>query len=115
MQFLGIRRGKSLIERFEIVTNEAPCLLLRNHFFISICRKAKIYRVGNPPIFVPSVARYKQGMIVQVPIHLSKNLGVVGSSQKIHDALSQHYDGSKFITVNPLDTAQGLVEISPKT
>ena len=74
----------------------------------------KYIGLENPPIFVPSVARYKQGMIVQVPIHLSKNLGVVGSPQKIHDALSQHYDGSKFITVNPLETAQGLVEISPE-
>ena len=53
-------------------------------------------------------------VLVQVPIHLHKNLGVFSSPQKIHDTLSQHYHGSKFITVNPLDTARGLVEISPE-
>lgn len=108
--------GKSLIERFETVTNKAPPIyfygttLSHKH----LPEMQKYIGLKNPPIFVPSVARYKQGMIVQVPIHLSKNLGVVGSPQKIHDTLSQHYDGSKFITVNPLDTAQGLVEISPE-
>ena len=108
--------GRSLIERCETVTNEAPPIyfygttLSHKH----LPEMQKYIGLKNPPIFVPSVARYKQGMIVQVPIHLSKNLGVVGSPQKIHDTLSQHYDGSKFITVNPLDTAQGLVEISPE-
>ena len=74
----------------------------------------KYIGLDNPPIFIPSVARYKQGMIVQVPIHLSKNLGVVSSPQEIHNILSQHYDGSEFIIVNPLDTTQGLVEILQK-
>ena len=32
----------------------------------------------------------------------------------VHNILSQHYDGSEFIIVNPLDTTQGLVEISPE-
>ena len=108
--------GRSLIERFEIVKNDTPPIyfygttLSHKH----LPEMQKYIGLENPPIFVPSVARYKQGMIVQVPIHLSKNLGVVSSPQKIHDTLSQHYHGSKFITVNPLDTARGLVEISPE-
>ena len=98
------------------MTNEEP----PNYFYgTALSHKhlpemQKYIGLDNPPIFVPSVARYKQGMIVQVPIYLSKILGVVSSPQDIYNALSQHYDGSKFITVNPLDTAQGLLEISPE-
>ena len=108
--------GRSLIERFETVTNDTPPIyfygttLSHKH----LPEMQKYIGLENPPIFVPSVARYKQGMIVQVPIHLHKNLGVFSSPQKIHDTLSQHYHGSKFITVNPLDIARESVEISPE-
>ena len=108
--------GRSLIERFETVMNDTPPIyfygttLSHKH----LPEMQKYIGLENPPIFVPSVARYKQGMIVQVPIHLHKNLGVFSSPQKIHDTLSQHYHGSKFITVNPLDIARGSVEISPE-
>ena len=108
--------GRPLIERFEAVTSDAPPIyfygtaLSHKH----LPEMQKYIGLDNPPIFVPSVARYKQGMIVQVPIYLSKTLGVVSSPQDIYNALSQHYDGSKFINVNPLDTAQGLLEISPE-
>ena len=108
--------GRSLIERFEAAINDAPPIyfygttLSHKH----LPEMQKYIGLDNPPIFIPSVAKYKQGMIVQVPIHLSKNLGVVSSPQEIHNILSQHYDGSEFIIVNPLDTTQGLVEISPE-
>ena len=108
--------GRSLIERFEASIKDAPPIyfygttLSHKH----LPEMQKYMGLDNPPIFVPSVARYKQGMIVQVPIHLHKNLGVFSSPQKIHDTLSQHYHGSKFITVNPLDIARGSVEISPE-
>ena len=108
--------GRSLIERFEAAINDAPPIyfygttLSHKH----LPEMQKYIGLDNPPIFVPSVARYKQGMIVQVPIHLSKNLGVVSSPHEIHNILSQHYDDSEFIIVNPLDTTQGLVEISPE-
>ena len=108
--------GRSLIERFEAAINDAPPIyfygttLSHKH----LPEMQKYIGLDNPPIFVPSVARYKQGMIVQVPIYLSKNLGVVSSPQEIHNILSQHYEGSDFIIVNPLDITQGLVEISPE-
>ena len=64
--------GRSLIERFETVTNDTPPIyfygttLSHKH----LPEMQKYIGLENPPIFVPSVARYKQGMIVQVPIHL---------------------------------------------
>ena len=70
--------------------------------------------LDNPPFFIPSVGKYMHGMIVQVPIYLTESLNTATRPQKIHDVLSQHYDGSNFVTVNPLDTARTPVEISPE-
>jgi N-acetyl-gamma-glutamyl-phosphate reductase len=42
------------------------------------------------PLFVPSVGNFKQGMIVQIPLHLSSLPGHV-RAQDLHDALAAHY------------------------
>ena len=70
--------------------------------------------LDNPPFFTPSVGKYMQGMIVQVPIYLSKSLNTAQTPDRIHDVLSQHYYGSEFIMVNPLDSSRKPVELSPE-
>jgi len=45
--------------------------------------------LDNKPIFAPSVARYPQGMIVQVPFHLAALNA--SSREDLHAALSEHY------------------------
>ena len=42
------------------------------------------------PLFVPSVGNFRQGMIVQIPLHLSALPGRVTASD-LHDALAAHY------------------------
>ena len=42
------------------------------------------------PLFVPSVGNFKQGMIVQIPLHLNLLPGGVKASD-LHDALATHY------------------------
>ena len=42
------------------------------------------------PLFVPSVGNFKQGMIVQIPLHLSSLPGSF-SAHDLHDALAAHY------------------------
>ena len=42
------------------------------------------------PLFVPSVGNFKQGMVVQLPLHLSALPGRVKASD-LHDALAAHY------------------------
>ncbi len=42
------------------------------------------------PLFVPSVGNFKQGMIVQIPLHLSSLPGSV-SAHDLHEALAAHY------------------------
>jgi len=71
-----------------------------------------------PPIFLPSVGAFAQGMVVSVPIHYDRDLedgvaaGEVGEA--IHAALSKHYAESRFVRVMPLGESswkeEGLLE-----
>ena len=54
--------------------------------------------LSRRPIFVPSVGRFPQGMIVQVPLHLGDLPGHPGAAD-IRGALSNHYAGCAFVTV----------------
>ena len=108
--------GKSLIKRFEIEKNAAPpfyvygTTLSHKH----LPEMQQYIGLDNPPLFTPSVGKYMQGMIVQVPFYLSKSLNTLQTPGKIHDVLSKHYYGSEFITVNPLDMSRNPVELSPE-
>ena len=57
--------------------------------------------LNQAPIFQPQIATFAQGMVVSVPIHYAWCAdGTTG--QKMHDALSKHYENSAFVTVMPL-------------
>jgi N-acetyl-gamma-glutamyl-phosphate reductase len=53
------------------------------------------------PIFVPSVANFRQGMLVSVPLHLDAISGKPKSAE-LHAALAEHYRGGEFVHVEPL-------------
>jgi N-acetyl-gamma-glutamyl-phosphate reductase len=57
--------------------------------------------LNNRPLFVPSVGRYAQGMIVSVPLQLWALPGKPTPAD-IHAALANHYAGQKFVTVADL-------------
>jgi N-acetyl-gamma-glutamyl-phosphate reductase len=62
--------------------------------------------LSRPPIFTPAVARFPQGMIVEVPLHLSVLPGAPGLS-RVQDVLARAYEGSRFIEVaSSLEAAQ---------
>ena len=52
------------------------------------------------PLFVPSVGNFKQGMLVQVPLHLDLLPGQP-SVADLHQALAKHYAGSEWVSVVP--------------
>ena len=52
------------------------------------------------PLFVPAVANFAQGMLVQLPLHLDTLPGKP-RAQDLEDALRAHYAGSRFVTVEP--------------
>lgn len=50
------------------------------------------------PLFVPSVGNFKQGMLVQIPLHLDLLPGQP-SVADLHQALAKHYAGSEWVSV----------------
>ncbi|MBP9737793.1 MAG: N-acetyl-gamma-glutamyl-phosphate reductase [Rhodoferax sp.] len=50
------------------------------------------------PLFVPSVGNFRQGMLVQIPLHLDLLPGQP-SAADLHDALARHYAGSTTVSV----------------
>lgn len=68
--------------------------------------------IDRRPIFSPSVGRFAQGMIVQVPLHLG-DLNGAPSLGEIHATLAAHYAGQDIVEVVPLETSAKLARIDP--
>jgi len=64
------------------------------------------------PIFAPSVGRFAQGMIVQVPLHLA-DLDGSASIGDIHATLAAHYAGQDIVEVVPLAVSAKLDRLDP--
>jgi len=52
------------------------------------------------PLFVPSVGNFRQGMLVQLPLHLDLLPGRP-SADELQDALARHYANSEWVKVLP--------------
>lgn len=63
--------------------------------------------VARPPVFSPAVGRYAQGMIVEVPLHLSLLPGTPGAAE-LREALSAAYEGERFVEVASADECAEL-------
>jgi N-acetyl-gamma-glutamyl-phosphate reductase len=65
------------------------------------------------PLFVPSVGRYCQGMIVQIPLQLAALPGKP-TPAALHAVLARHYEGRRFVTVAALEETAGMDRIEPE-
>ncbi|MFN7025258.1 MAG: N-acetyl-gamma-glutamyl-phosphate reductase [Pseudorhizobium sp.] len=66
--------------------------------------------LDRSPLFSPSVGRFPQGMIVQVPIFL-EGLKNGFTRESIHKALVAHYAGQDIVEVVALDEANRLARV----
>jgi N-acetyl-gamma-glutamyl-phosphate reductase len=94
--------GRSMIEDYEAHKAplfEAYALQLEHKHLPEIMAYTGLTR---RPIFVPSVGNFRQGMLVQVPLHLD-TLPAKPKAANLHDALVQHYAKSPegFVKVLP--------------
>ena len=67
--------------------------------------------LDRAPIFSPSVGRFPQGMIVQVPLCLD-DLADGATLESIHAALSAHYAGQNIVQVVSLDESRALPRVN---
>ncbi len=66
--------------------------------------------LDRPPLFSPSVGRFAQGMIVQVPLFL-EDLKGGQTVETIHKVLVEHYAGQSIVEVVPLDISAKLPRV----
>ena len=64
-------------------------------------------------LFAPAVGNYRQGMLVEVPLHLS-TLPETPSVERLHGALLEAYDGQRFVEVADLDETEAMTGIEPE-
>jgi len=69
--------------------------------------------LSHAPVFAPSVGRYRQGMIVEVPLALWA-LPKTPKLADVHDALARAYEGERFVTVASLAEAAALKDLDPE-
>jgi N-acetyl-gamma-glutamyl-phosphate reductase len=95
--------GRSMIEAFEAGTApafETYGLGLTHKHLPEIVKYSGLTR---RPIFIPSVGGFRQGMLVDLPLHLDLLPGRPKASD-LHDAFVKHYAGSEWVTVEaPLE------------
>lgn len=104
--------GKAMIAEFETVGDpfRAYGLSLKHKHVPEMTTHAGLSR---PVLFAPAVGRYRQGMIVEVPLHLSA-LPSQPSIEVIHGALVEAYDGARFVEVADLETTEAMTGLEPE-
>ena len=108
--------GKGLIAEYETDPDATP-----GPFFaygLSLQHKhipeiTKYSGLDHPPLFVPSVGRFAQGMLVQVPLALWA-LPSQPSPADVHAALAKHYDGRRFVKLADLGETADMVRLKPQ-
>lgn len=66
-----------------------------------------------PVLFAPAVGNYRQGMLVEVPLHLPA-LPETPSVERLHGALLEAYEGQRFVEVADLDETEAMTGIEPE-
>ena len=100
--------GRTMIEAYE--SGSAPpyelyALGLKHKHLPEIMKYGRLTR---RPIFIPSVGNFRQGMLVELPLHLDTLPGKP-TIDDLHGVLQRHYAGSEWVTVQP-PTADGKLE-----
>lgn len=107
--------GKQMIAQMEDKTH--PEHLAANNFLYGLTLKHKHVPemqthglLDRAPLFAPSVGRFAQGMIVQVPLFL-EDLAAGTTVESIHAALVAHYAGQDIVSVVPLADSAKLPRV----
>lgn len=110
--------GRQLIARFEDRADENPITgqhvvygLALQHKHVPEMQQYSL--LDRRPLFVPSVGRFAQGMIVQVPLHIM-DLDGQPSLQRIHGILADWYAGARYVEVAGPEDSAGIKELDPE-
>ena len=106
--------GKAMIAEFEETGTStafrAYGLTLKHKHVPEMTKHAGLSR---PVLFSPAVGNYRQGMLVEVPLHLSA-LPETPSVERLHGALVEAYEGQHFVEVAEIDETEAMTGIEPE-
>ena len=107
--------GKQMIAQMEDQSREDA--ISANNFLYGLTLKHKHVPemkshglLDRAPLFSPSVGRFPQGMIVQVPL-FAANFKDGTTVETVHAALTQHYAGQDIVKVVPLEESKSIARI----
>ena len=108
--------GKQMIAQMEDAGHPDP--IDAPHFLYGLTLKHKHVPemqvhglLSRAPLFSPSVGKFAQGMIVQVPLYLA-DLNDRASLGSIHEALADHYAGQDIVEVVDLKESANLARVN---
>lgn len=106
--------GKAMIAEFEAenasTAYRAYGLSLKHKHVPEMTRHTGLER---NVLFAPAVGAYRQGMLVEVPLHLSALPGSP-SVEVVHGALVEHYAGARFVEVADLEATEAMAGLEPE-
>jgi N-acetyl-gamma-glutamyl-phosphate reductase len=106
--------GKKLIATYETASpNEREHLRGPRPYALGLRHKhlpemQHVVGLASAPFFQPVVGDFYKGMLVSVPL-ISQLLPKKLSPKDVHEVLSAHYQGERFVVVQPLET-EALLE-----
>lgn len=110
--------GKQMIAQMEDATR--PDAISANHFAYGLTLKHKhvpeIMKhagLSRRPVFTPSVGRFAQGMLVNVPLHLDMLAGAPDAAG-VHACMADHYAGQDVVQVVPLAESAAMARLDPE-
>ncbi len=110
--------GKAMIAEFEDKASptyvETPYRLYGLHLAHKHVVEMRDHAgLTHDPLFAPSVGRFAQGMLVEVPLQLAALPGSPRVAQ-VHAALVEAYAGERFVEVVGLQEARALKTLDPE-
>ncbi|MFJ6023869.1 N-acetyl-gamma-glutamyl-phosphate reductase [Brevundimonas sp. NPDC092305] len=106
--------GKAMIAEFEDEQGAPPFraygLTLKHKHVPEMTRHTGLER---DVLFTPAVGAYRQGMLVEVPLHLGALPGSP-SVEAVHGALTEAYAGQRFVEVATLEETEAMTGIAPE-
>jgi N-acetyl-gamma-glutamyl-phosphate reductase len=108
--------GKQMIAEYENIVGDAPPPPAFHLYGLQLQHKhlaeMNVYcGLAKPPVFIPSVANFPQGMITQVPLDLAQLPGTPTVAD-IHERLTDYYADSNVIEVVSLEEAQAVKRLA---
>ena len=110
--------GKGLIAAFEDPSNPDFTKEPFSVYGLELEHKhvPEIHKYGGlemRPLFMPSIANFRQGMIVQIPLQLNALPGKPTPSE-FHAVLDEYYAGRRFVSVAARDDASAINRLEPE-